>query len=100
MSIEEKTIRHIAALAELAVTDQEVTALASQLDRIVAFVAKLEEADVPVDAPEYAVGPAEVALREDVVAPEPMTRTPEMLAPDFRNGLYVVPRLGAMEDPE
>ena len=100
MTIERETIRKVAALAELAVTDTEVTALAGQLDRIVAFVQLLEKADVPADAPEFISGPPRVVLRDDVVAPEKLRRSPEMLTTGFEKGLYVVPKLAAQENPE
>jgi aspartyl-tRNA(Asn)/glutamyl-tRNA(Gln) amidotransferase subunit C len=100
MTISRDTIRHIAGLAELAVSDAEAEALAGQLDRIVGFVAQLERADVPADTPLHIAGPDRVALRDDVVAPQALARTPEMLAPDFRQGLYVVPRLAAQESGE
>jgi aspartyl-tRNA(Asn)/glutamyl-tRNA(Gln) amidotransferase subunit C len=100
MSIERETIHQVAALAELAVTDQEAAALAGQLDRIVAFVAQLEQAEVPAGAGEFVAGPARVALREDVVAPEKLHRTPEMLTTGFRDGYYVVPKLASQEPGE
>lgn len=100
MSIERETIRHISGLAELAVTDQEAAVLAGQLDRIVAFVAQLERAEVPEEAAEFVAGPARVTLREDVVAPEPLHRTPEMLTTAFRDGHYLVPRLASQEQGE
>jgi hypothetical protein len=41
-----------------------------------------------------------VALAEDVVQPARLTRGPSELAPEFVRGLFVVPRLGAMEGGE
>ncbi|HEU5358093.1 MAG TPA: Asp-tRNA(Asn)/Glu-tRNA(Gln) amidotransferase subunit GatC [Gemmatimonadales bacterium] len=100
MTIDKQAIHHIAALAELAVTDGEAVALASQLERIVGMVAQLQEADVPAEAQEYVAGPDRVTLRDDVVAPEKLHRTPEMLTTGFQHGLYVVPRLGSQEHAE
>lgn len=100
MSIDTRTIHHIAALAELAVTDAEAAALAGQLERIVGFVAQLEGVEIPADVTEFVAGPARVTLRDDVVAPEKLHRTPEMLTPGFQHGLYVVPRLSAQEPTE
>ena len=100
MTIDKQVIHHIAGLAELAVNDAEAAALASQLERIVGMVAQLQEADIPADAPEFAAGPDRVTLRDDVVAPEKLHRTPEMLTTGFQHGLYVVPRLGSQEHAE
>jgi len=98
MTIGAGEVRHVAALAELAVPDAEVAQLAAQLDAIVNFVAQLDElaaADAPASV---AVGPERVELREDVVRPIAMTRTPAEMAPAFQQGFYVVPRLGGMVD--
>lgn len=100
MNIDTKTIHHVAALAELAVTDAEAAALARQLERIVGFVAQLEGVEIPAGEAEFIAGPAKVTLRDDVVAPEPLHRTPEMLTTGFQHGLYVVPRLSSQEPAE
>ena len=49
-------------------------------------------------APPFVAGPERVALREDVVDPVPLARPPSEMAPEFIDGFFVVPRLGAMED--
>jgi aspartyl-tRNA(Asn)/glutamyl-tRNA(Gln) amidotransferase subunit C len=97
MTIDRGTVQHIARLAELAVSDAEAHALAGQLERIVAFVEQLGELDLG-DGPAGAVvvGPERTALREDVVAPIPMARGPEAMAPAMQDGLFLVPRLGGM----
>jgi Asp-tRNA(Asn)/Glu-tRNA(Gln) amidotransferase C subunit len=42
--------------------------------------------------------PRELAWRADEVRPEPLAIPPAELAPEFRNGFFVVPRLTGMED--
>jgi aspartyl-tRNA(Asn)/glutamyl-tRNA(Gln) amidotransferase subunit C len=98
MSIGRKDVLHVARLAELAVADADVPTLVEQLGRIVDFVAQLNEVPAGEQAPPFVAGPAQVALREDVIAPVPLSRTPEQMAPEFRDGLFLVPRLGAMEE--
>lgn len=97
MMIDRGTVQHIARLAELAVSDEEAHALAGQLERIVTFVEQLGELDV-ADGPTGAVvvGPERTPLRDDVVAPIPMARGPEAMAPAMQDGLFLVPRLGGM----
>ena len=97
MSISREDVLHVAKLAELQVADAEVKALVTQLGGIVAFVAQLAEAEIPAETAEFTVGPARVALREDVVAPVPLARSPERMAPDWQDGFYVVPRLAHQE---
>ena len=97
MSIGRDDVLHVARLAELKVAEHEVAPLVKQLNGIVDFVAQLAAADVPVDTPEFTVGPIRVSLRADVVAPEPLARSAERMAPDWQDGFYVVPRLGHQE---
>ena len=98
MSIRPEEVRHVARLAELAVAEEELDRLVAQLNRIVDYVAQLDRlpADEPV-AP-FLPGPRAVALREDVPDPVPLARPPAELAPEFREGFFLVPRHAAMED--
>lgn len=98
MSVSREEVERIAALAALALDPAELPELTAQMDRIVGFVARLAEAgsleelrdapDLPVDSP----------LREDVVLPADLARSPAELAPEFVDGFFVVPRLGALEE--
>jgi aspartyl-tRNA(Asn)/glutamyl-tRNA(Gln) amidotransferase subunit C len=98
MSIGKTDVLHVARLAELAVADADVPKLVEQLNRIVEFVAQLEEVPAGEEAPPFVAGPAELSLREDVPGPVPLARPPAQFAPEFRDGLFLVPRLGAMEE--
>ena len=97
MSIGREEVVHVAKLAELAVSETELPKLVDQLSRIVDFVAELNEVPADDSAPAFQVGAAKTPLREDVVAPVPLARTPAELAPEFIGGFFVVPKLGAME---
>jgi aspartyl-tRNA(Asn)/glutamyl-tRNA(Gln) amidotransferase subunit C len=93
MKIAAADVRHVARLAELAVADADVEQLARELEAIVNFVAQLDL--VPAQSlGGVVVGPAEVALRDDVVRPIAMTAGPASFAPAFDHGFFVVPRLG------
>ncbi len=98
MSIGRDEVLHVAKLAELAVREEELDRLVSQLNRIVDYVAQLDQ--VPADRPAepFLTGPQEVALREDVPGPMPLARPPAAFAPEFAEGFFLVPRHGAMED--
>jgi aspartyl-tRNA(Asn)/glutamyl-tRNA(Gln) amidotransferase subunit C len=100
MSIGREEVLHIAKLAELKVADNEIGPLVQQLGGIVEFVAQLNEAEVPEGTAEFLLGPSQVALRPDVVAPQPLERSPERIAPDWQDGFYVVPRLAHQEGGE
>ena len=98
MSIGLDEVLHVAKLAELAVKESEFRRLVEQMNRIVNYVATLDE--VPGDriAEPFLAGPPSVALREDVEAAAPLARPPASMAPEFVNGFFLVPRHGAMED--
>ena len=98
MSVSRAEVERIAGLAALALDPAELPELTAQMDRIVGFVAQLARAGLieePRDAPE---APVDSPLREDVVRPADLSRSPAELAPEFVDGFFVVPRLGAMEE--
>jgi aspartyl-tRNA(Asn)/glutamyl-tRNA(Gln) amidotransferase subunit C len=99
MSVTAKDVQHVARLAELAVEPEELAALTEQMDRIVGFVAQLAELGEPDPGASYVAGPERAALRPDEVRPPDLVRPPSALAPEFVDGFFVVPKLGAMEEP-
>lgn len=98
MSVTPKDVEHVARLAELAVEPGELPALTAQLDRIVAFVAQLAALEPTAGPDRFVPGPEAAPLREDLVRPAHLARSPAQLAPEFIDGFFVVPRFGAMED--
>ena len=98
MSIGRDDVIHVAKLAELAVRDEDLTRLVDQLNRIVDYVAQLDQAPADGASDLFLPGPAQVALREDVPGSVPLARPPAELAPEFADGFFLVPRHGAMED--
>ena len=98
MSIGLDEVLHVAKLAELAVKESEFRRLVEQMNRIVDYVAQLNQ--VPSDSvvEPFLAGPQSVALREDVEGPMPLARPPAAMAPEFADGFFLVPRHGAMED--
>lgn len=98
MTIGIDDVRHVARLAELAVAEADVSQLAADLERIVAFVEQLQgEAQADASAP-LVIGPDCVVLREDVVDPIPMSLSPAQLAPAFEQDFFVVPKLGGLAE--
>jgi aspartyl-tRNA(Asn)/glutamyl-tRNA(Gln) amidotransferase subunit C len=98
MSIGLDEVLHVAKLAELAVRENELRRLVDQMNRIVDYVATLDEVPGDRTADPFLAGPRSVTLREDVEGAVPLARPPAALAPEFRAGFFLVPRHGAMED--
>jgi aspartyl-tRNA(Asn)/glutamyl-tRNA(Gln) amidotransferase subunit C len=97
VAVTRKDVEKIAQLAELAVDDAAARELEQQLSRILDYVAQL--ADVKDDV--GVVGDERAArLRRDVVAADPLERSPERFAPAYRDGLFTVPRLGELDRGE
>ncbi len=99
MSVTRKDVEHVARLAELAVDPAELPELTAQLDRIVGMVDQLAALDPAGGGTgRFVPGPSQTPLREDEVRPSHLAIPPAQLAPEFRDGFFVVPRLGAMEE--
>lgn len=98
MSIGLDEVLHVAKLAELAVREDELRRLVEQMSRIVDYVATLDEVSTDAEVEAFRAGPAFVALREDVENTIPLARLPSAMAPEFKEGFFLVPRHEAMED--
>jgi aspartyl-tRNA(Asn)/glutamyl-tRNA(Gln) amidotransferase subunit C len=98
MSIGREDVLHVAKLAELAVPEGELDRLVEQLNRIVDYVAQLDEVPSDRETEAFLPGPQAVTLRADVEGAVPLARPPAALAPEFADGFFLVPRHGAMED--
>ena len=93
MSVDAATVRHIAKLARIAVSDEEVAALAPELSNILGWIEQLAEVDVGGVEPMTAVIPNALRLRDDVVTDG--NRQPEILAnaPAAEHGFFAVPKV-------
>lgn len=93
MSINPEQVRHVAELARLAVKDDEVGELASQLSRILESMNKLRELETDGVEPTSHVLPLANVWRED--NPEAGMSPAEALAnaPDRDGDLFRVPKV-------
>jgi aspartyl-tRNA(Asn)/glutamyl-tRNA(Gln) amidotransferase subunit C len=98
MTIGRDQVLHVAKLAELAVREGELDRLVEQLNRIVDYVAQLEQVPGDAGGDPFLPGPPSVALRQDLPNSVPLARPPAALAPEFADGFFLVPRHGAMEE--
>jgi aspartyl/glutamyl-tRNA(Asn/Gln) amidotransferase C subunit len=97
MSIGRNEVLHVARLAELDVPAADVEGLVTQIGRIVEYVAQLDRVPASEEAEPFLAGPADVALRPDTPGSVPLAHGIDSFAPELRDGLFLVPRLGSME---
>lgn len=98
MSVGAGEVLRIAALARLRLTPEEVKRLSSELSDILGHMAVLGEADTSgVEAAPATTWPAR--LRPDLPGAVPLALPPARLAPEWEDGFFTLPRLGAMEAP-
>ncbi|RIK41425.1 MAG: Asp-tRNA(Asn)/Glu-tRNA(Gln) amidotransferase GatCAB subunit C [Chloroflexi bacterium] len=83
-------VRHVAELAKLRLTDDEVAQYAEQLSAILEYAERVQTVDTSNVPPTPYVLPLETILREDV--PEPGLSNDEALAnaPDSADGFFRV----------
>ena len=93
MSVDASTVRHVAKLARIAVSDGEVEALLPELNNILGWIEQLQEVDVTGVEPMTAVIANTLRLRDDVVTDG--GRRDEVLknAPIAEHGFFAVPKV-------
>ena len=98
MTVSRDEVARVARLAELAVSEGELPQLAEQFNRILDFVAQLEGVSLGAATEGPVVGPEQTRLRDDVISSVPLAIAPAEMAPEFAQGLFLVPRRGTMEE--
>jgi len=93
MSVDTDTVRHIAKLARIAVSDAEVAALAPELSNILGWIEQLQEVDVEGIAPMTAVIPNHLRLRDDAVTDGGIRDKVLANAPAAEHGFFAVPKV-------
>ena len=93
MSVDAATVRHIARLARIAVSEEEVAALAPELSNILGWVEQLQEVDVGGVEPMTAVIPNRLRLREDQVTDGGIRDDVLANAPAAEHGFFAVPKV-------
>lgn len=93
MSVDAATVRNIARLARIALSDAEVAALAPELNNILGWVEQLQEVDVEGVEPMTAVIPNQLRLREDEVTDGGIREDVLKNAPLAEHGFFAVPKV-------
>lgn len=94
MAISEEQVRHVAMLARLGLTDEQVRSLGTDLNDILLQVDKISALDLAdVEPTAHAVAVTNV-VREDVVRPCLPREEALRNAPDQQDGAFLIPKFG------
>jgi aspartyl-tRNA(Asn)/glutamyl-tRNA(Gln) amidotransferase subunit C len=93
MSVDAATVRRIAHLARIAVTESEVPHLQDELNAMLAFVEQLSEVNVDGVEPMTSVMPMEMKKRPDVVNDGEIADEVIKNAPATEDHFFLVPKV-------
>ena len=93
MSVDQATVRRIAHLARIAVTDEEVPHLQGELNAMLAFVEQLSQVDVTGVEPMTSVTPMTMKKRQDVVTDGGYPDVIVGNAPATEDHFFLVPKV-------
>jgi aspartyl-tRNA(Asn)/glutamyl-tRNA(Gln) amidotransferase subunit C len=93
MTIDSKTVKKVANLARLKVTEAETETYGAQLSGIIGFVEQLSEVDTDNVEPLASVVDITLPLREDKVSDGGMPEEVLANAPETLEGFFVVPKV-------
>jgi aspartyl-tRNA(Asn)/glutamyl-tRNA(Gln) amidotransferase subunit C len=93
MQVDEATVRRIARLARIKVTDAEAKALETELSGILGWVKQLDEVDVSNVEPMTRVMPMTLRKREDKVTDGEIPEQVLANAPQREGDFFVVPKV-------
>jgi len=93
MSVDQATVRHIAKLARLNISDAEAPQLETELSSIMAWVEQLDEVDTEGVEPMTSVVETVMKMREDVVTDGGIADEIVQNAPLSDGPYFVVPKV-------
>jgi aspartyl-tRNA(Asn)/glutamyl-tRNA(Gln) amidotransferase subunit C len=93
MQVDEATVRRIARLARIKITDAEAQSLQGELSGILDWVRQLDEVDTADVEPMTRVVPIELKRREDEVTDGGIAELVTMNAPVTEDHFFVVPKV-------
>jgi aspartyl-tRNA(Asn)/glutamyl-tRNA(Gln) amidotransferase subunit C len=93
MSLSEHEVRHVAMLARLALTDDEVGTLQSDLNSILGHIDTIQQLDLDSVPPMAHAIPVTNVTREDVVVPGLSREAALLNAPLKQDGAFLIPQI-------
>ena len=91
--ITRETVRYVARLSRLALSQAEEEEFTNQLSRILDYVEKINELNTDDVEPIYHSVELKNVFREDGVKPSLPQKELERIAPEFEKGMVVVPKI-------
>lgn len=93
MSVDIQTVKRVARLARIAVTDEDAERMTGELNRILGFVEQLGEVDVSGVEPMTSVTPMVMKKREDRVTDGNKAADIVANAPATEENFFLVPKV-------
>jgi aspartyl-tRNA(Asn)/glutamyl-tRNA(Gln) amidotransferase subunit C len=93
MSIDQNTVRRIAKLARIKVSDQDLPRLEEELNSILQWIEMLNEVDTTEVEPMTSVVKMSMKMRDDIVTEGFDTAAVTGNAPRIEDDFYVVPKV-------
>ena len=93
MSVTNDQVRHIARLARIAMSDDEIARLAPELNNILGWVEQLGEVNTEGVEPLTAVIDQKLRLRDDIVTDGDCRDDVLANAPNAQHGFFAVPKV-------
>lgn len=93
MSVDISTVKRVAHLARIAVSEDEAERMTGELNAILGFVDQLNEVNVDGIEPMTSVAPIKMRLREDAVTDGNIANAVVANAPVTEENFFVVPKV-------
>ncbi|KAB0570635.1 MULTISPECIES: Asp-tRNA(Asn)/Glu-tRNA(Gln) amidotransferase subunit GatC [Brucella] len=93
MSVDISTVKRVAHLARIAVSEDEAARMTGELNAILGFVEQLNEVDIEGVEPMTSVTPMKMRLREDAVTDGNIANAVVANAPVTEDNFFVVPKV-------
>lgn len=93
MSVDLQTVKRVARLARIAVSDEEASRMTGELNTILGFVEQLSEVDVSGVEPMTSVTPMDMRKRQDAVTDGNKAADIVANAPATEENFFLVPKV-------
>ena len=93
MSVDLATVKRVAKLARIALTDEEAARMEGELNTILGFVEQLDEVDVSGVEPMTSVTPMDMKKRVDIVTDGGKADDITANAPASEDNFFLVPKV-------